>query len=158
MVVALCALQGKCLGWSEGAVVTGDRYVWKEAFGNLYWSAVVRMVLTGQVWYLESNSVVLQGRAKFWLIDGSVSLTLTFVFTLLLLLSVVSNSLQPRGGPWNSLGQNTRVGNLSLLQWIFSTQGSNPGPPTLQVDSLPAEPQKYYSFSLSTFIGEIIEA
>ena len=28
---------------------------------------------------------------------------------------------------WNSLGQNTRVGSLSLLQGIFPTQGSNPG-------------------------------
>ena len=29
--------------------------------------------------------------------------------------------------PWSSLGQNTGVGNLSLLQGIFPTQGSNPG-------------------------------
>ena len=29
--------------------------------------------------------------------------------------------------PWNSPGQNTRVGSLSLLQGIFSTHGSNPG-------------------------------
>ena len=38
--------------------------------------------------------------------------------------SVVSDSLHPRGlySPWNSLGQNTRVGSLSLLQWIFLTQ------------------------------------
>ena len=43
--------------------------------------------------------------------------------------------------PWNSLGQNTGVGSLSLLQGIFPTQGSNPGLPTLQEDSLPAEPQ-----------------
>ena len=28
--------------------------------------------------------------------------------------------------PWNSPGQNTRVGSLSLLQGIFPTQGSNP--------------------------------
>ena len=45
--------------------------------------------------------------------------------------SVVSDSLQPRGlySPWNSLGQNTGVGSLSLLQGIFQTQGSNPGLP-----------------------------
>ena len=30
---------------------------------------------------------------------------------------------------WNSLGQNTGVGSLSLLQAIFPTQGSNPGLP-----------------------------
>ena len=29
--------------------------------------------------------------------------------------------------PWNSPGQNTGVGTLSLLQGIFLTQGSNPG-------------------------------
>ena len=33
------------------------------------------------------------------------------------------------GCPWNSLGQNTRVGSFSLLQGIFPTQGSNPGLP-----------------------------
>ena len=45
--------------------------------------------------------------------------------------SVVSNSLQPHGlqSPWNSPGQNTGVGSLSLLQRIFPTQGSNPGLP-----------------------------
>ena len=45
--------------------------------------------------------------------------------------SVMSNSLQPHGlySPWNSPGQNTGVGSLSLLQAIFPTQGSNPGLP-----------------------------
>ena len=45
--------------------------------------------------------------------------------------SVISNSLQPHGlySPWNSPGQNTGVGNLSLLQGIFPSQGSNPGLP-----------------------------
>ena len=41
------------------------------------------------------------------------------------------NSLQPHGlyiySPWNSPGQNTGVGSLSLLQGIFPTQGLNPG-------------------------------
>ena len=43
--------------------------------------------------------------------------------------SVVSDSLWLRGlySPWNSPGQNTGVGSLSLLQEIFPTQGSNPG-------------------------------
>ena len=50
--------------------------------------------------------------------------------------SVVSDSLRPHGlySPWNSLGQNslgqnTGVGSLSLLQEIFPTQGSNSGLP-----------------------------
>ena len=51
------------------------------------------------------------------------------------------DSLRPHGlGPWNSLGQNTGVGSRSLLQGIFQTQGSKPGLPTLQADSLSAEP------------------
>ena len=43
--------------------------------------------------------------------------------------SVVSNSLRSHGlyNIWNSPGQNTGVGSLSLLQRIFPTQGSNPG-------------------------------
>ena len=44
--------------------------------------------------------------------------------------SVVSNSLGPQGlSSWNSPGQNTGVGSLSLLQGIFPTQGLNPGFP-----------------------------
>ena len=43
----------------------------------------------------------------------------------------MSDSLQPHGlySPWNSPGQNTGVGSLSLLQGVFPTQGSNPGLP-----------------------------
>ena len=39
------------------------------------------------------------------------------------------DSLQPHGlcSSWNSPGQNTGLGSLSLLQGIFPTQGSNPG-------------------------------
>ena len=44
---------------------------------------------------------------------------------------VVSDSLWPHGlySPWNSPGQNTGVGSLSLFQGIFPTQGLNPGLP-----------------------------
>ena len=61
--------------------------------------------------------------------------------------SVMSNSLRPHVlwptrflCPWVSLGKSTGVGCHSLLQGIFPTQGSNPGLPTLQADSLPSEP------------------
>ena len=42
-----------------------------------------------------------------------------------------SDSLQPRGlyNPWNSPGQSTGVGSLSLLQGTFRTRGLNPGLP-----------------------------
>ena len=40
-----------------------------------------------------------------------------------------SSLWDPNGlyNPWNSPGQNTEVGSLSLLQGIFPTQGLNPG-------------------------------
>ena len=43
----------------------------------------------------------------------------------------MSNSLQPHGlySPWNSPGQNTGVGSLSLLQGILPIQGRNSGLP-----------------------------
>ena len=51
--------------------------------------------------------------------------------------SVMSDSLRPRGlySPWNSLGQNTGVGSLSLLQRIKPSQASH-----ITGDSLPVEP------------------
>ena len=57
--------------------------------------------------------------------------------------SVVSDSLWPHGqySPWNSPGQNTGMGSLSLLQGILPNPGIKPRSPTLQADSLPAEPQ-----------------
>ena len=43
----------------------------------------------------------------------------------------MSDSLRPHGlySPWNSPGQNTGAGSLSLLQGNFPTQGLNPGLP-----------------------------
>ena len=43
----------------------------------------------------------------------------------------MSDSLRPHGiySPWNSPGQNTGMGSLSLLQGIFPTQELNPGLP-----------------------------
>ena len=55
----------------------------------------------------------------------------------------VPDSLRPHGlySPWNSPGQNTGVGSLSLLQQIFPNPGTEPRSPSFQVVSLPAEPQ-----------------
>ena len=41
--------------------------------------------------------------------------------------------------PWDSPGQNSGVGSLSLLQGIFPTQGIESRSPTLQADFLPSE-------------------
>ena len=56
--------------------------------------------------------------------------------------SVVSDSLWSRGlySPWNSPGQNTGVGSRCLLQGNLLNPGIEPTSPTLQADSLPAEP------------------
>ena len=60
----------------------------------------------------------------------SISFLIVFIFRAVLSESdsclVVSDSLQPHGlySPWNSLGWNTGVGSLSLLQGIFPTQVS----------------------------------
>ena len=43
--------------------------------------------------------------------------------------------------PWNSPGQNTGVGSLSLLQGDLPNPGIKARSPALQVDSLPAESQ-----------------
>ena len=42
--------------------------------------------------------------------------------------------------PWNSPGQNTGVGSLSLLQGIFPNPGIEPRSPALQADALTSEP------------------
>ena len=44
--------------------------------------------------------------------------------------------------PWNSLGQNTGVGSLSLLPQDLRNSGIEPRSPALQEDTLPAEPQR----------------
>ena len=57
--------------------------------------------------------------------------------------SVVSDSLWPHRqySPWSSTGQNTEGSSLSLLQGNLPNPGIKPRSPTLQADSLPAEPQ-----------------
>ena len=54
--------------------------------------------------------------------------------------SVMSESLQPHGlySPWNSPGQNTRVGSFPF-PGDFPKPGIKPKSPALREDSLPAE-------------------
>ena len=56
----------------------------------------------------------------------------------------MSNSLRPHGlySPWNSPGQNTGVGSLSLTSpGDLPKPGVEPKSPALQAASLPDEPQ-----------------
>ena len=68
---------------------------------------------------------------------------------------VMSDSLCPHWlySPWNSPGQNTGVGSLSLLQKIFPTQESNPSP-SLQADSLPPEGSAELSWPEGEMLSE----
>ena len=69
--------------------------------------------------------------------------------------SVVSDSLQSHGlySPWNSLGQNTGVGSLSLFQGIFPTQGSKQNSKTASFYSHPEIDQASLSnISTSRFL------
>ena len=50
--------------------------------------------------------------------------------------------------PWNSPGQNTGVGSLSLLQGIFPTQGSNQG--LLHCRRSPYAESKLYCYPISS--------
>ena len=56
--------------------------------------------------------------------------------------SVMTDSFQLHGlySLWDSPGQNTGVGNHSFLQGDLPNPGIEPRSPTLQADSLPAEP------------------
>ena len=56
---------------------------------------------------------------------------------------VAKPTLRPYGlySPFNSPGQNTGVGNLSLLQGNLPNPEIEPRSPALWVDSLPSEPQ-----------------
>ena len=63
---------------------------------------------------------------------GMLSLLLACTHAVILCPQGITSELTHYHGlysPWNSLGQNTGVGSLSLLQRIFPTQGLNPGLP-----------------------------
>ena len=66
--------------------------------------------------------------------------------------SVVSYAMGPHGlySPWNSPGQNTGVGSLSLLHGINA--GIKPRSSTLQEDSLSAEPQEGEKLTIKAWL------
>ena len=82
---------------------------------------------------LDKESTRINAKGYLMYKDAKVTLTTTSnTFTALSESEsrpVVSDSLRPHGlhSPWNSPGQNTGVGSLSLLQGIFPTQESNRG-------------------------------
>ena len=81
---------------------------------------------------------------NFWPILANFQLILVIKIDVIVKVKVAQScdSLRPHGlySPWNSLGQNTGVGSCSFLQGILPTHWIKPKSPTLQGDSLPAEP------------------
>ena len=86
--------------------------IFQHSLGNIFFFKKKSLFLKNILWYLLSAELVLQVMR----LESESH-------------SVMSDSLQPHGlySPWNSPGQNTRVGRLSLLQGIFPTQGSDLG-------------------------------
>ena len=62
--------------------------------------------------------------------------------------------MRPHGlcSSWTSPGRNTGGGSLSLLQGVLPGPGIKPGSPSLQADSLPAEP---HGKSKNTGVGSL---
>ena len=131
-------------------------YVGMEIFSYLYSTCEC----------LQLSYIIVHSLSSLHQLREDISCSLEWCLILLLTASIVnhsaecviakvkvaqsSDSLGPHGlyglySQWNSPGQNTGGGSLSLLQPIFPTQGSDPGiqprSPALQADSSPAEPQ-----------------
>ena len=79
----------------------------------------------------EWNNAICAGLGKGRKKTNTVPYDITYMWDLSESHTVVSDSFWPHGlySPWNSPGQNTGVGSLSLLQGIFPTQGLNPSLP-----------------------------
>ena len=50
--------------------------------------------------------------------------------------------------PWDSPGENTRVGYHALLQGNLPDPGTEPGSPVLQADSIPTKPPGKPNFGI----------
>ena len=97
------------------------------AYGQTFLSVVASVDIWAPIWTPGQQEMLQQWTDQRWIVEkegrGKSSESESR--------SLVSDSLWPHGlySPWNSPGQNTGVGSLSLLQGIVPTQGSNPGLP-----------------------------
>ena len=112
----VCALQReRSLHSSKPRTAQINNIIFKKDAEDLN-STINQLILIAIYWTLHWKSehtfffLIAQEKFKIWLQSENHS--------------VVSDCLWPHGrySPWNSLGQNTGVGSLSLLQWIFLTQ------------------------------------
>ena len=97
---------------------------------------MVYLLVHHGVYTWASCSVQREFKYQFWrfwpltsIPDGTDTLSFPIIFKWNGRRLVMSDSLRPHGlsNPWNSLGQNTGVSSLSLLQGIFLTQELNQG-------------------------------
>ena len=102
---------------------------------DLNWTKHMQKILENSIYIQEQDKILKQPHTlktlldlKFWFLSKTLS---SVCMKWSENRSVISNSLRPHElySPWNSPGQNTEMGSLSLLQGIFPTQGSNPGLP-----------------------------
>ena len=122
-----------------------------SSFSSLAWDSInvewllLMLIDVSRLSFTESNIcfILLLIRYQNNLTNQHISIFTTKIHCESESFSVMSDSLWPRGlySPWNSPGQNTGVGSLSLLQGNLPNPGIKPRSPALQVDSLPAEPQ-----------------
>ena len=97
------------------------------AYGQTFLSVTASVDIWAPIWTPGQQEMLQQWTDQRWIIEkegrGKSSESESR--------SLVSDSLWSHGlySPWNSPGQNTGVGSLSLLRGIVPTQGSNPGLP-----------------------------
>ena len=91
--------------------------IWKDTYILMFHSTTI---------YNSQDMETTQGPINSW-VEEDVVCVYIYMKSESESRSVVSDSLWPHGlySPWNSPGQNTGVGSLSLLQQIFLAQESN---------------------------------
>ena len=94
-----------------------------------YWVRVFFIILLDTLWIISFP--ILSDGFLLTLDSFLHMLTLMVLWKVIVKVTLSYPNLQPHGlySPWNSPGQKTGVGSLSLLQAIFPTQGLNPGFP-----------------------------
>ena len=110
----------------------------KTGWTSKVWRWVMKVLINNEAFYIRVNLAfsflpVSQAQTESCVFKGHLSIIFPSLFAWLYVksecCSVMSDSVWPHGlhSLWNSLGQNTGVGSLSLLQGIFPTQESNQG-------------------------------
>ena len=134
-------VEGDDRGW-DGWMASPTQWAWVWVNSGSWWWTGKPGVLQSmglQSWTPLSNQTELICIPKYNSLSLSVSVSVSLCLSLSLSIyiyesesesdSALSDSLWSHGlySPWNSPGQNTRVGSLSLLQGFFPTQELNPG-------------------------------